>query len=245
MAKGSRGSRPVYNVRAKTGRKDEHDKDIFMTVGAAWSFNSGTGSTSKSTRCPSTSTGFSCSSRPKRIEQQECSPNRSQSHRRPSRGGLSIAIASVGEGGQLPRRIDEAPIDAHTRQGTPQMPPLLSSGTQKLPTALYAGGLCLVVVTAPRALSAYFLSGGASDSLLLSFSPSMLVWGRERSASSFFFFSPHILRPMSTILSTASTASSVRLISGAIPVFSLTVEASSHSISRISVISYRKLRNYY
>jgi hypothetical protein len=40
---GSGGSRPLYNVRAKTGRKDGEGKDIFTTVGAAWSFDSGDG----------------------------------------------------------------------------------------------------------------------------------------------------------------------------------------------------------
>jgi hypothetical protein len=40
---GSSGSRPLYNVRAKTGRKDGEGKDIFTTVGAAWSFESGDG----------------------------------------------------------------------------------------------------------------------------------------------------------------------------------------------------------
>ena len=43
MAKGSRTNRPAYNVRAKTGRKDENDRDIFVTVGAAWPFGSGEG----------------------------------------------------------------------------------------------------------------------------------------------------------------------------------------------------------
>ena len=33
----------MYNVRAKTGRKDEGGSDIFVTVGAAWPFNSGDG----------------------------------------------------------------------------------------------------------------------------------------------------------------------------------------------------------
>ena len=34
---------PTFNVRAKTGRKDEGGNDIFMTVGAAWEFKNGTG----------------------------------------------------------------------------------------------------------------------------------------------------------------------------------------------------------
>ena len=58
MAKSSRGSRPLYNVRAKTGRKDEHDKDIFMTVGAAWSFNSGDGLNVKIDALPVNFDGF-------------------------------------------------------------------------------------------------------------------------------------------------------------------------------------------
>ncbi len=37
------GNRPLYNVRAKTGRKGEDGKDIFMTVGAAWPFEQGDG----------------------------------------------------------------------------------------------------------------------------------------------------------------------------------------------------------
>lgn len=43
MAKGTRTNRPAYTVRAKTGRKDESDRDIFVTVGAAWPFGSGEG----------------------------------------------------------------------------------------------------------------------------------------------------------------------------------------------------------
>ncbi len=53
-----KGSRPIYNVRAKTGRKDEHDKDIFMTVGAAWSFNSGDGLNVKIDALPVNFDGF-------------------------------------------------------------------------------------------------------------------------------------------------------------------------------------------
>ena len=43
MAKTAKGSRPIYNVRAKTGRKDDNGNDIFMTVGAAWPFERGDG----------------------------------------------------------------------------------------------------------------------------------------------------------------------------------------------------------
>jgi hypothetical protein len=43
MAKAFRTTRPAYNVRAKTGRKDESDRDVFVTVGAAWPFGSGEG----------------------------------------------------------------------------------------------------------------------------------------------------------------------------------------------------------
>lgn len=43
MAKSTSTNRPAYNVRAKTGRKDENDRDIFVTVGAAWPFGSGEG----------------------------------------------------------------------------------------------------------------------------------------------------------------------------------------------------------
>ena len=39
----SRGNKPVYNVRAKTGQKDGEGRDIFTTVGAAWPFNQGDG----------------------------------------------------------------------------------------------------------------------------------------------------------------------------------------------------------
>jgi hypothetical protein len=39
----AKGHMPAFNVRAKTGRKDDNDKDIFMTVGAAWPFQNGTG----------------------------------------------------------------------------------------------------------------------------------------------------------------------------------------------------------
>ncbi len=38
----AKGSKPSFIVRAKVG-KDNHDNDIFITVGAAWPFNSGTG----------------------------------------------------------------------------------------------------------------------------------------------------------------------------------------------------------
>jgi hypothetical protein len=37
------GQMPDYNVRARTGRKDDQDKDIFMTAGVAWEFKSGRG----------------------------------------------------------------------------------------------------------------------------------------------------------------------------------------------------------
>jgi len=43
VAQGSRTTRPAFNVRAKTGRKDDGGNDIFTTVGAAWPFNSGDG----------------------------------------------------------------------------------------------------------------------------------------------------------------------------------------------------------
>ena len=44
MAKSAaKGNRPVYNVRAKTGRQDGEGKDIFTTVGAAWPFERGDG----------------------------------------------------------------------------------------------------------------------------------------------------------------------------------------------------------
>jgi hypothetical protein len=43
MAKGSKGNKPIYNVRAKTGQKDGDGRDIFTTVGAAWPFNQGDG----------------------------------------------------------------------------------------------------------------------------------------------------------------------------------------------------------
>jgi hypothetical protein len=43
MPKGAKTTRPNYTVRAKTGRKDESDRDIFVTVGAAWPFGSGEG----------------------------------------------------------------------------------------------------------------------------------------------------------------------------------------------------------
>jgi hypothetical protein len=44
MAKGStKGDRPAYNVRAKTGRKDGDGRDVFTTIGAAWPFNNGDG----------------------------------------------------------------------------------------------------------------------------------------------------------------------------------------------------------
>ena len=38
-----KGSKPSFNIRAKTGRKDDQGNDIFMTVGAAWPFNNGNG----------------------------------------------------------------------------------------------------------------------------------------------------------------------------------------------------------
>lgn len=39
----AKGSKPIYNVRAKTGRKDDDGNDIFVTVGAAWPFDRGDG----------------------------------------------------------------------------------------------------------------------------------------------------------------------------------------------------------
>lgn len=39
----AKGSKPSFNIRAKTGRKDGEGNDIFMTVGAAWPFQNGTG----------------------------------------------------------------------------------------------------------------------------------------------------------------------------------------------------------
>jgi hypothetical protein len=43
MPKSTKSTRPSYTVRAKTGRKDDSDRDIFVTVGAAWPFGSGEG----------------------------------------------------------------------------------------------------------------------------------------------------------------------------------------------------------
>ena len=37
-----RSSKPVYNVRAKTG-KDGDGRDLFTTIGAAWPFERGDG----------------------------------------------------------------------------------------------------------------------------------------------------------------------------------------------------------
>lgn len=39
----SRGAKPVYNVRAKTGQKDAEGRDIFMTICGAWPFERGDG----------------------------------------------------------------------------------------------------------------------------------------------------------------------------------------------------------
>ena len=39
----AKGNRPIYNVRAKTGRQDGEGKYIFTTVGAAWPFERGDG----------------------------------------------------------------------------------------------------------------------------------------------------------------------------------------------------------
>lgn len=37
------GRRPDYTVKAKSGQKDEKDKDILMSAGAAWTFTSNGG----------------------------------------------------------------------------------------------------------------------------------------------------------------------------------------------------------
>jgi hypothetical protein len=39
----AQGRKPDMIVRAKTGRQDGDQKDIFVTVGAAWAFQNGTG----------------------------------------------------------------------------------------------------------------------------------------------------------------------------------------------------------
>ena len=36
-------SKPSHNVRARTGRKDDRDNDILVTVGAAWPHQNGNG----------------------------------------------------------------------------------------------------------------------------------------------------------------------------------------------------------
>jgi hypothetical protein len=37
------GKMPTHNVRARTGRKDDRDNDILMTVGVAWKHERGDG----------------------------------------------------------------------------------------------------------------------------------------------------------------------------------------------------------
>jgi len=38
-----KGNRPAFIARAKTGRKDAEDRDIFINVGAAWRWQNGHG----------------------------------------------------------------------------------------------------------------------------------------------------------------------------------------------------------
>jgi hypothetical protein len=61
----AKGSKPAFNVRAKTGRKDAEDRDIFVTVGAAWPWNSGNGYNVKIDTLPVNFDGYLLLTEPK------------------------------------------------------------------------------------------------------------------------------------------------------------------------------------
>lgn len=61
----AKGSRPAFSVRAKTGRKDDQDKDIFVTVGAAWKWQNGTGYNLKIDTLPVAFDGYLLLTEPK------------------------------------------------------------------------------------------------------------------------------------------------------------------------------------
>jgi hypothetical protein len=60
----AKGQLPAFNVRAKTGRKDDQDRDIFITVGGAWPFKNGAGYSVKINSLPVPFDGFLILSEP-------------------------------------------------------------------------------------------------------------------------------------------------------------------------------------
>jgi hypothetical protein len=54
----AKGQKPSFIVKAKTGRKDDQDRDIFVTCGAAWPFNNGNGYSVKINSLPVPFDGF-------------------------------------------------------------------------------------------------------------------------------------------------------------------------------------------
>lgn len=52
------GARPTHVVRARTGNKDDQDRDILQTIGAAWPTSKGTGFTIQISAIPVRFDGF-------------------------------------------------------------------------------------------------------------------------------------------------------------------------------------------
>jgi hypothetical protein len=66
----AKGSKPAFVVRAKTGRQDGQDRDIFVTVGAAWSWENGRGYNVKIDTLPVNFDGYLLLAEPKDDERQ-------------------------------------------------------------------------------------------------------------------------------------------------------------------------------
>ncbi len=61
----AKGNKPAYVVRAKTGRQDADQKDIFVTVGAAWHWERGNGFNVKIDTLPVAFDGYLLLAEPK------------------------------------------------------------------------------------------------------------------------------------------------------------------------------------
>jgi hypothetical protein len=64
------GQRPAYIVRAKTGRQDGDGKDIFVSVGAAWHWQNGSGFNVKIDTLPVAFDGYLLLAEPKDDDQR-------------------------------------------------------------------------------------------------------------------------------------------------------------------------------
>jgi hypothetical protein len=64
----ARGAKPAFMVRAKTGRQDAQERDIFVTVGAAWPWERGNGYNVKIDTLPVAFDGYLLLAEPKEDE---------------------------------------------------------------------------------------------------------------------------------------------------------------------------------